>query len=69
MKPSRRKTLNLKVKACQHCANADKTKLGQSQDYCDRADIRGGHCLNFKAESKKERSKANVTGSATKGTK
>jgi len=53
MKPSRRKTLDLKTGACQYCDNADKTKLRQKRDYCSRADIHKGHCLNFKTKQLK----------------
>lgn len=47
MKASRRKTLKLKSTACAFCKLANKTKLRQGRDYCDKADIKDGHCLNF----------------------
>lgn len=47
MKPSRRRTLDLKVSACNYCELADKVKMRQGRDYCDSTRIRNGHCINF----------------------
>lgn len=49
MKPSRRRTLELKVTACGHCSHADRAKLRQKRDgYCgEDCTIRNGHCQQF----------------------
>jgi len=49
MKPSRRKTLNLKVNACYYCGHADRRALRQGRPYCtaDNAGIRNGRCAEF----------------------
>lgn len=57
MKPSRRKTLNLKVSACGYCAEADKAKMRKGLDYCNSANIRNGHCLNFETDIPKRKKK------------
>lgn len=61
MKPSRRKTLELKAKACQYCKLGDKAKLRQGRDYCNHADIKNGHCLNFQPIKPKKGAKVNVS--------
>ena len=53
MKPSQRKTLNLKTTACQYCKLADKTKMRQGREFCKEADIKNGHCANFQPEKPK----------------
>ena len=53
MKPSARKTLNLKSTQCQYCKSADKIKMRQGRDYCPNIDGKNGHCINFQPEKEK----------------
>lgn len=53
MKPSARKTLNLKSTQCQYCKLADKTKIRQGRDYCQNLEIKNGHCINFQPKKVK----------------
>jgi hypothetical protein len=53
MRPSARKTLNLKSTQCQYCKSADKIKIRQGRDYCQNFDIKNGHCVNFQPEKAK----------------
>ncbi len=56
MKPSRRRTLQLKTAQCQYCKLADKRALRMNRAYCKvkNPTITNGHCERFDAAKLKK---------------
>jgi len=59
MKPSRRRTLQVKTTQCQCCKLADQRALRKGRDYCrsNRATISNGHCEDFQTSRFKRNKK------------